>query len=115
MIDQKDPDENRLYKNYKWKRNQNFIIDGLLYLLDLSMFIIDFKPKQKEDALALIEESIKIASLNDLNKHYTSVYATELYFQHYVYDVFEDQLCKYNLSICKKNNLLSFHVVSLNI
>ncbi|XP_011501772.1 PREDICTED: uncharacterized protein LOC105365335 [Ceratosolen solmsi marchali] len=91
-VDQRDKDETRLYKDYKWKRNQNFTIDALLYMLDLSMFIIDFKPKQKEDALALIEETMEIASQNDLNKHYTCVYATELYFQHYVYDVFKEQL-----------------------
>lgn len=95
-VDEMDSDKARQCKNYQWKRNQNFTVDGLLCLLDYTVYLIDFYPKQEEDALALIEEIMDAAVKNDLSKHYVYNQATELYLQHFIYGVFQDKLsCKY--------------------
>ncbi|XP_014227311.1 uncharacterized protein LOC106652711 [Trichogramma pretiosum] len=90
-LDDRDTDKVRQHKMFKWKRKQEFVIDRMLCMLDLSMFIIDFKSDRKDDALMLIEEVLEIAKESDLTKHCVTVYAMELYFQHHVYELFEDK------------------------
>ncbi|XP_058806087.1 uncharacterized protein LOC131672704 isoform X2 [Phymastichus coffea] len=96
-INERDLDTHRQYKSYKWCRHQNIIVDFIWYLLDFSLYIVDFEPEDKDDALALIEEALNVASQNDLDKHCITVYATELYYQHFVYNLPQDKLCKYTI------------------
>ncbi|OXU23863.1 hypothetical protein TSAR_003681 [Trichomalopsis sarcophagae] len=92
-LEDRDTDVLRQDKKYKWKRHQTFDIDELLYMLDFSVFISDYVPERKDDALAVIEEALEIAKEVDLDKHPIGIYAKELWTQHYVYEVFADKLC----------------------
>lgn len=93
-IDNRDPDSLREYKSYKWRRNQSVTVDYISYLLDFSLHIIDFAPEQKSDALSLIEEALDVSSENGLEIHSVTVYATELYYQHFIHNLPQEKLCK---------------------
>ncbi|XP_014203505.1 uncharacterized protein LOC106635853 [Copidosoma floridanum] len=85
-IDERDAKESRQYREYQWKRPQKYTVDYLLYLMDFSLFIVEFKPDQKKDALELFDEIKNIAANNDLSKHCVTYYATDLYAQYYISD-----------------------------
>lgn len=95
-LDERDSDESRQAAAgaYRWKRRHGHTVDYMLYLLDFSMYMVDFQPEAKDEALVLIDEAMEVAAENDLSKHPVCVFANELFFQHHMYEMFEDKLCE---------------------
>lgn len=113
-MDEIDSDKARQCKNYQWKRNQSYTVDGLMCLLDYAVYLIDFYPKQQDDALTLIEEIMDIAVKNDLFQHYVYNYANELYLQHFMYNQFQDKMsCKCNHENISKNYFKDYKINKL--
>ena len=94
-LDERNNKKVKQYNNYQWKTKDEFIVDQMLYLLDYSMYLTDFKKDQKEVALMLIEEVLDIAKEHGLDKHCIYSHAIELYCQHFSYDILGDKLGKH--------------------